>query len=441
MLADAVIINISIVLAYLVRFNFALPAFNFQPYLEMSVWITLGAVFFFHAYHLYSISARTKWDDQFYSVILAVTLTLMLSISLTYISANYSFPRSVFLLSWVLQIMFMLLWRYFLWKLSKRVLGVQKAVLIGDKQDAATLADELKKFPESHIEIAGLIVTENKPVDRVEKYEVLGDLTNYESILANTDLYDVAVITPSLPITIKEKIVCSCYNYGKEALLVPDLYEVLLIRANLDLIDDIPLFSVKDTNGNNDPVKRCLDVVLGSIGLIIALPIMAVLAVIIKLDSPGPIIYRQERVTKGGRVFTLYKFRTMVEDAEATTGPVFAMEDDQRATRVGKFLRKSRLDELPQLINVIKGDMSLVGPRPERPVFVERFSKEINGYDHRHRMKPGLTGVAQVAGKYDTGPREKLIFDLLYAKRNGILVDIQILLNTVKVLFMRDKAL
>ena len=120
--------------------------------------------------------------------------------------------------------------------------------------------------------------------------------------------------------------------------------------------------------------------------------------------------------------------------------PVFAVEDDQRATRVGRILRLSRLDETPQLFNVIKGDMSLVGPRPERPFFVEQFSKEIDGYENRHRMKPGITGIAQIAGKYNTGPREKLVFDLLYAKKNDILVDLQILMHTIKVLFMRDKA-
>jgi len=130
----------------------------------------------------------------------------------------------------------------------------------------------------------------------------------------------------------------------------------------------------------------------------------------------------------------------MVQDAEAASGPVFAVEEDQRATKVGRILRLSRLDELPQLINVVKGDMSLVGPRPERPFFVEQFSREITGYDNRHRIKPGITGIAQIAGKYNTGPREKLVFDLLYAKKNNILVDLQILFNTVKVLFMRDKA-
>lgn len=440
MFADALIINFSIIVAFLIRFKFTVPPGNFHPYLEMAFWISLGGIFFLNTYNLYSVSARTRWDDQFYSIVLAVLLTLMLSISLTYISANYAFPRTVFLLSGLLQVFFLTSWRYFLWKLTKKALGVQKAVVIGTITDIAETADRIKEFSESHIKIIGIITDEPQQTNNEgESYNVLGGLIDFENILDKTD-YDVVVVTPSLDVNLKEKIVCYCYSIGKEVFLIPDLYEVLLIKASLNLIDDIPVFSVKDDSGEHNPVKRGLDLVLATIALIIILPVMVIIALIIKLDSPGPVIYKQERVTKGGRLFKLYKFRTMVQDAEHDTGPVFAFEADQRATRVGRILRLSRLDELPQLINVIKGEMSLVGPRPERPFFVEQFSKEITGYDNRHRIKPGITGIAQIAGKYNTGPREKLVFDLLYAKKNDVLVDLQILLHTVKVLFMRDKA-
>jgi len=440
MLVDVLIINLSIILAYLIRFKFTLPAFNFQPYLQMFIWISLGSIFFFNMYHLYSFSARTKWDDQFYSLVLAVLLTLMLSISLTYISANYAFPRSVFLLSGLLQTVFLASWRYFLWRLAKRALGVQKAVIIGNSAEAIETANRIIEFSESHINIIGVIANETGQTESQNyQYKFLGSIYDFEKILEETG-YDVVIVTPTLDTALKEKIVCYCYSIGKEVFLIPDLYEVLLIKANLNLIDDIPVFNVKDYNEDNNQIKRILDLVVAVAALIAAFPIMVIIAVMIKLDSPGPVIYKQERVTKGGKVFTLYKFRTMVQDAESGTGPVFAVEDDQRATRVGRFLRLSRLDELPQLVNVIKGDMSMVGPRPERPFFVEQYSRQIDGYDNRHRMKPGITGIAQIAGKYNTGPREKLVFDLLYAKRNDILVDLQILMQTIKVLFMRDKA-
>lgn len=440
MLIDVLIINMSIILAYLIRFNFSLPPYNFDPYLQLFFWISLGSLFFFNMYQLYSVSPRTKWDNQFYSIVLAVSLTLMLSISLTYISANYAFPRSVFLLSGLIQVILLTIWRYFLWRAAKKSLGVQKAVIIGSGPETLEMAERFAEFSESHIEIIGIISEEDSFSGAgSEKFKVLGSIDEYDKII-NSVVCDVVIITPSLDAGLKEQIVCLCYSSGKEAFLIPALYEVLLVKADLNLIDDIPVFGVKNSNGESNFIKRLLDLFVAVAAFVIALPIMALIGFIIKIDSTGPIIYKQERVTKGGKLFTLYKFRTMVQDAEQGTGPVFACEDDQRATRVGRILRLSRLDELPQLVNVIKGDMSMVGPRPERPFFVEQYVKEIYGYENRHRIKPGITGIAQIAGKYNTGPREKLVFDLLYAKRNNVLVDLQILLQTVKVLFMRDKA-
>ena len=440
MLADVLVINLGIILAYLIRFRMELPIYNFRPYMEMCLWISLGSLFILNMYQLYSVSARTRWEDQFYSIVIAVTLIMMLSISLTYISANFAFPRSVFLLSGLLQVVILLLWRYLLWRMTKRALGFQKAIVIGSHTDIVEMATRIQEFSESHITIVGLITDETVQAEiRSGNLRILGEVSQFESILDSTD-YDVAVVTPSVDVHLKEKIVCHCYSIGKEVFLIPDLYEVLLLKAELNILDDIPVFTIKDYNGDNTQLKRVLDFAIGCFAFVFTLPIMAVIALFIKLDSSGPAIYRQERVTKGGKIFVLYKFRTMVQDAEAGTGPVFAVEEDQRATKVGRILRLSRLDELPQFINVIKGDMSLVGPRPERPFFVEQFSKEIRGYDNRHRMKPGITGIAQIAGKYNTGPREKLVFDLLYAKKSDILVDLQILLQTVKVLFMRDKA-
>ena len=459
MLVDVLIINISIILAYLIRFNFTLPSYNFEPYLQLFLWISLGSIFFLNLYQLYSVSPRTKWDNQFYSIVLAVSLTLMLSISLTYISANYAFPRSVFLLSGLIQVVFLTTWRYFLWRAAKRALGVQKAVIIGNGQETMEMAERFVEYSESHIDIIGVITDIEENIAENEtglyspgavsadegnqrggaRFKVLGTLPEFDRILNSTDC-NVVIITPALDPAVKEQIVCLCYSSGKEVFLIPALYEVLLVKADLNLIDDIPVFGVKNSNGESNFIKRFLDLVVAAVAFVVTLPIMALISLIIKIDSPGPVIYKQERVTKGGKGFTLYKFRTMVQDAEQGTGPVFALEEDQRATRVGRMLRLSRLDELPQLVNVIKGDMSMVGPRPERPFFVEQYVKEIYGYENRHRIKPGITGIAQIAGKYNTGPREKLVFDLLYAKRNNVLVDLQILLQTIKVLFMRDKA-
>jgi lipopolysaccharide/colanic/teichoic acid biosynthesis glycosyltransferase len=179
---------------------------------------------------------------------------------------------------------------------------------------------------------------------------------------------------------------------------------------------------------------RLLDVV-GSLGILIcALPAMLVTAVLVKLTSPGPVLYRQERVGKDGKLFDLYKFRTMVNDAERHVGPVWASKDDARVTRVGRILRRTRLDELPQLFNILRGDMSLVGPRPERPFFVQRH-KALQGV--RLAVKPGLTGLAQVRSFYDLKPAHKVKYDYLYIQNRSFFLNIYILLQTIPVLFAK----
>jgi lipopolysaccharide/colanic/teichoic acid biosynthesis glycosyltransferase len=172
---------------------------------------------------------------------------------------------------------------------------------------------------------------------------------------------------------------------------------------------------------------------MGSLGLlVVAFPVMIVSAVLIKMTSPGPVFYRQERVGQGGRLFTLCKFRTMINDAEKHVGPVWAAKDDDRVTPVGRILRRMRIDELPQVYNVLRGDMSLVGPRPERPFFVERH-KALQGA--RLAVKPGLTGLAQVRSFYDLKPAHKVKYDYLYIQNRSFLLNIYILLQTIPVLF------
>jgi exopolysaccharide biosynthesis polyprenyl glycosylphosphotransferase len=179
--------------------------------------------------------------------------------------------------------------------------------------------------------------------------------------------------------------------------------------------------------------KRCFDIFATIIGLILLSPLFPVVVILIKLDSRGPVFFSQERVGKKGRIFRIHKFRTMVQDAERKTGPVWAKKDDPRFTVVGRVLRKTKIDELPQLFNVIKGDMSLVGPRPERPCFVERFAEIMPGYNRRHDVIPGITGLAQLRNGYDSTPKHlyrKLRYDVTYIKKMGMAIDFRILAET-----------
>ena len=185
--------------------------------------------------------------------------------------------------------------------------------------------------------------------------------------------------------------------------------------------------------------KRCLDIFAAIIGLILLSPLFLVVAILIKLDSKGPVFFSQERVGKKGRIFRIHKFRTMVQDAERKTGPVWAREDDPRVTVVGRVLRKSKIDELPQLVNIIKGDMSLVGPRPERPCFVQRFVEIMPGYERRHDVIPGITGLAQLRNGYDSAPDDiyrKLRYDATYIKKMGMTIDLRPLTETFLVVLV-----
>ncbi|MGH7829651.1 MAG: sugar transferase [Candidatus Binatia bacterium] len=182
-------------------------------------------------------------------------------------------------------------------------------------------------------------------------------------------------------------------------------------------------------------LKRAFDFILACMGLVLSLPLWLIIALAIKMEDGGPLFYRQERVGKGGKKFTLMKFRSMVPDAERQTGPVWAFQNDPRVTGVGHWLRVTAMDELPQLWNILRGDISFVGPRAERPKFVEQFRQEIANYDLRHTVQPGLTGLAQIYGSYDSDPKEKFRYECLYIKKQCFLLDLKLILLSFWITF------
>ena len=212
-------------------------------------------------------------------------------------------------------------------------------------------------------------------------------------------------------------------------------YKIMECPSYTDSID------YSNVNGNIlfDVYQRVLDIVLSVIGLLIGIPLMVIFGILIKVEDNGPITYKQERLGKGGKKFYIYKLRSMRTDAEKF-GAQWAEKDDPRITKVGKFIRKTRIDEIPQLFNILKGDMSIIGPRPERPSFTEEFNQEIPGFINRLAVKPGLTGWAQVNGGYEITPEEKLREDIFYIKNRSILLDLKILFKTVKVVLTGDGA-
>jgi exopolysaccharide biosynthesis polyprenyl glycosylphosphotransferase len=229
---------------------------------------------------------------------------------------------------------------------------------------------------------------------------------------------------------------------NKDVYLIPGLYELAMINSKATQVNDILIFKVDKLGLSFEQilVKRLMDIIISILGLTVMAPILLIASVAIKFYDGGPILFKQERVTEENKIFELYKFRSMIVDAEKNTGPVLATDKDPRITPLGKLLRATRVDEFPQLINVLKGDMSLVGPRPERPYFVEKYNCEIEEFKYRVYVKAGVTGLAQILGKYSTNPENKAKYDLLYIRNYSLMLDIKIIFNTVKIMFIKDSS-
>lgn len=254
--------------------------------------------------------------------------------------------------------------------------------------------------------------------------------------------YDVICLMETIPFDVRNMFMEAGLPMNKEFYVVPMAYEMNFAKVKLAYLDDVMVFHLCPTriSAVNLALKRAMDVLICAVALLIACVPMCIIAILIKLDSPGPVFYKQLRLTKDKKEFYIYKFRSMVQDAEKKTGPALATKDDPRITGVGKWLRKLRLDELPQLINILKGDMSIVGPRPERPFFVEQYEKEIPNYGKRFMMKAGLTALSHVYGRYSTDIIDRTHYDLLYVQNYSLLLDIRIMLLTSRTLFLSDAA-
>lgn len=266
-----------------------------------------------------------------------------------------------------------------------------------------------------------------------------GELDSLKQMLRG---YDALCIFDNVWGSDYEELVRYAMEQDKEIYTVPRIIDVSINQTHLTHFSDIPVLFMQrfHLTAAQRFAKRTMDLAVALAALAVTALPMAIIALCIRLDSPGPVIYRQQRYTKDKRIFDILKFRTMVADAEKLTGPTFAQKDDPRITRVGRILRACRLDELPQIFNILKGDMSLVGPRPERPYFVEQFEKEILQYDYRFSVKAGLTALSHVYGRYSTYIQDRTYYDLRYIAEYSLLLDLRILLLTSKTMFLKDAA-
>lgn len=294
---------------------------------------------------------------------------------------------------------------------------------------------------------SGKTMTESliyKMTSRAEKYNICEAIHVDEGlgrIFEKIDGYE-SVILCDIKSETRNKILKYCYSASKRTYLTPKISDVFIRSASEVHLFDTPLLLCRNRGLTAEQrfFKRAMDLAFSGAALLLASPFMLATALAVKLYDRGPILYKQQRLTLGGKVFEVYKFRSMVVDAEKTGGARLASQNDNRITPVGRFIRRTRLDELPQLINIFKGDMSLVGPRPERPEIAAQYEERMPEFSYRLKVKAGLTGYAQILGKYNTTPYDKLKLDLMYIGQYSIFLDIKLILMTIKVVFMPESA-
>jgi len=277
---------------------------------------------------------------------------------------------------------------------------------------------------------------------RKDKYNIRKLISvdeGYEAVIEEIPKHD-AVILNDVPAEMRNDILKYCYQHRVRTYVAPKLTDVMVRGAKDITLFDTPLLLVKGTGLTpaQRVAKRAMDIVLGTLALLLASPFMAVVAIAIKVEDRGPVFFKQKRMTRNGREFEILKFRSMIVDAEKYSGAVLAAEDDPRITKVGKFIRATRLDELPQIINIVKGDMSIVGPRPEREVIADEYYKDLPEFAYRLKVRGGLTGYAQIYGKYNTSAYDKLRLDLMYIENYSLLLDIKLIILTLRIIFSKD---
>jgi len=307
-------------------------------------------------------------------------------------------------------------------------------LIVGTGEVGQMILQKIRHLPGLGYEVTGF-VDDRSDLETIRGVPVLGQTGDLPSLIGEHSIDEVIIALPEEASHEEILTIISLCERGKVDIKVyPDVFQIMAAQVSIGDLGGLPLLTVRDIalRGWRLTLKRAVDLIGSAVGLVVVSPLMLLLAALIKLDSPGPVFYVQERMGLDAKPFWMIKFRSMWADAEAKTGPVWATKDDPRRTRLGAFIRRFSVDELPQLINVVLGEMSLVGPRPERPVFVEQFRQSIPRYMDRHREKSGLTGWAQVNGlRGDTSIAERTKYDLWYIENWSLLLDFKIILKTI----------
>lgn len=443
---DLFLVTVAWLLAFPVRFVLLRSLFpvkkgfpTYHQYAYLSFAIVILWYFVFQIAGVYKTRRTQSLWPEIFTLVRASALAFVFLSAGTYLVAADLFSRGVLLsfvlLSTALFIIERVLFRYCMRNLRLRGYNLRATLIVGDNDIGAAFLERQRFHPE-----LGLIV---KGVVRLSGYDqtsshtglpVLGTSSDLTEVLATHRIDQVILALKNSQQDELDDLLASVVDQNVDVRIIPDLHQFITLGCDVEEFEGLPLISLNQSPiiGWNSVAKRISDVFYATVALVIFSPVMAVITVAIKLFTPGPVIHKQERMGLDGHVFQMLKFRTMKVDAETQTGPVWTKVNDTRITWLGRLLRKTSLDELPQLINVIKGDMSCVGPRPERPSLVEKFKHDIPRYMLRHKVKAGMTGWAQINGwRGNTSLEKRIEYDLYYISNWSLFFDFKIMLMTL----------
>ena len=440
---DASVIGATWIASYWIRFDVpliavtkGLPSFHryasLTPLVMALWWITFSWM------KVYQSRRMLRRTDEAHLLLRAHSVAMLFFISLTYLFSEYKYSRGVMLyfgvLGGVLLVIFRLSLRNSLRAVRRKGFNLRHVIAIGEGSAIETLIHRLDKFPELGLRVSGVVTHESSPLQNIKGKPVLGHFSQIAEVIRKHPVDQILISLPRSQYPEMDRILALLRDETVDIQLIPDIHEYVTLGCEIEDFDGLPIVKLNDSplDGWGAVLKRFTDFVFSAATLLVISPILLLIAVLVKVTSKGPIFYSQERMGMDGNTFKMLKFRSMRTDAESSSGAVWAKAGDDRRTAIGAFLRATSLDELPQFWNVLVGDMSLVGPRPERPVFVHQFRSEIPLYMLRHKVKAGITGWLKVNGwRGNTSLDRRIECDLYYIRNWSYLLDLKILLMTL----------
>ena len=441
---DAFFIMIAYVLAWFIKMRSGLlstsgEALPVETYMAALIFVVPGYLLLYYFFHLYTPKRQSGRRAEFANIVKSNTVGLLVFILILYLSHESAFSREMLFIFYcvniVISVSYRFLLRYELNSLRSQGFNLKHILLVGYSRAAEDYIDRIMANPQWGYVVYGILDDNVEHGTTYKGVKVLGRIDNLQIILPENKLDEIA-ITLSLTEYYKlEHIVDVCEKSGVHTKFIPDYNNMIPTRPYTEDILGLPVINIRHTPLNetfNKFIKRLTDLIGASFAFILFSPVMLITALLIKLTSPGPLIFKQERVGLHNRTFQMYKFRSMQVQPASTERRAWTTQNDPRVTGIGRFIRQTSIDELPQLINILKGDMSLVGPRPERPYFVEKFREEIPRYMIKHQVRPGMTGWAQINGyRGNTSIKRRIDYDLYYIENWTLGFDLKILFLTI----------